>query len=270
MRLITRIIILYFVTFASSGYSYERIISLSPTISEILIDLGYQKSIIGVLDTDRYFLEDNVSRSVGSYGLINIEKMIELNPDIIFAWDGALNEYQKRILEQLKVPLHIINIKDINDISDEINNIGSIIGEGAKAHFLTSNFDLRLKKIADSFSKKKRVKVFYQVWNDPIYTVGRNDFISSILDLCNAENIFNDINFSSPQVSVETVLNRQPELILLSPFLYDSYFYEVLNDKRGKLKKIWRNPSEALERPNLRLIKSIEQVCNVVNGVRTN
>ena len=120
--------------------------------------MGHQKSIIGVLDTDRDFLEDNVSSSVGSYGLINIEKMIELNPDVIFAWDGALSEYQKRIFEQLKVPLHILNIKDINDISDEINKIGSIIGKEEKAHFLTSNFDLSLKSGCRNFTFRKLEK----------------------------------------------------------------------------------------------------------------
>ncbi len=192
----------------------ERVVTLAPFLTEDLYYLGLFDRVVGVTKFDDFPPEvANVTR-IGGYGkYANLELIANLSPDLIIA-----DSYSLSILDQLEkiAPVIIIDPHSMEDIPRALELLGKVFNIEDKAKEVSSQFEAQLREISSSVSGSKRVRVFYVVWRDPLMTAGGDTFISDLIYLAGGSNIFNDTSGWST-VSMEQVLARDPEVIILTP-----------------------------------------------------
>lgn len=192
----------------------ERVVTLAPSITEDLYYLGLFDRVVGVTDYDDFPPEvANVTR-IGGYGkYANLEVIASLEPDLILA-----DSYSLTILEDLEkiAPVVIVDPHGLNDIPRALELLGQVFDAKEQAEKAIVELRAGIEGISSAVKEALRLKVFYVVWNDPLMTAGGGTFISDVIELAGGENIFNDTT-GWPQVSFEQVLERNPDVIILTP-----------------------------------------------------
>ena len=197
----------------------QRIISLAPANTEILFALGLGDKIVGDTDYCNYPAEaQNVSK-VGGFSTPNIEKIVALEPDVVFA--APIHE-AKVIpqLENLGIKVVALAPKTINDTYDAIGLVGDVAGVQKAADTLTKNMKTRIStvtRLVANLSDEERPDVFYVVWvtNGLPTTAGGDTLQSQLIELAGGKNIFANLS-GYKTVSPETVLDRNPDIIIVS------------------------------------------------------
>jgi len=190
----------------------ERIISLVPSITELLYDLGLEEKIVAVTRFCKY-PQDKLreKEKVGGTKDFDLQKIRFLNPDLIIAVKEENNK--DLILEIAKeIPVYILDITDISSALRSILKIGGITNTAAKAQVLHQQIQ---KKIKD-FSYRIEKKVCYLIWEKPIMTIAANTFISGMLQLAGYSNVFSDKKEHYFSVTVEEIQEKEPDFIFLS------------------------------------------------------
>ncbi|NJE31027.1 ABC transporter substrate-binding protein [Thermococcus sp. 18S1] len=192
----------------------ERVVTLAPSITEDLYYLGLFDRVVGVTDFDDFPPGvANITR-VGGYGqYANLEVIASLNPDLIL-----VDSYSMTILEDLQkiAPVLVVDPHSIDDIPTALDLLGAVFNAEESARKATAEFEANINTISSAVKDEPRVSVFYVVWNDPLMTAGGGTFISDVIELAGGENIFNDTT-GWPTVSPEQVIERNPDVVLLTP-----------------------------------------------------
>lgn len=191
----------------------KSIIGLSPASVEILYAVGAADQISAVTEYSDY---PNAAKSkpiVGGFdgNTLSMEKILSFEPDFVYLTEGMHN-FLIEPLNQYKIPYYISNPKTIKDIETEILEIGKITGHYENAKSVVSNME---NEISDVSKKNKMPKVYYEVWNSPYMSIGNNSFINDVITVAGGQNIFNDLSEAYPIVSEETIISRNPEVILI-------------------------------------------------------
>jgi len=190
----------------------KRIVSIVPSQSELLWDLGLQNELVGI--TKFCIHPHHMATSVALVGgtkKLNIQKIRELQPDIIIA-NKEENE-QSQIEELAKeFPVWISDIHNLNESLEMIEMLGELFNKKEKALELTTNIKSTFQQLTNSTT----VKVAYFIWNEPMMVAGKNTFIDDMLKRCNFENVFLHKDSRYPEISLDELQKANPELILLS------------------------------------------------------
>ncbi len=250
-----------------------RIVALTPHAVELVYSAGAQQALVGVVDYSDYPEEAKKIPNVGGYAGFNIEAIFALKPDVILYWPEGNPVREIERLRKLKLPLFAINTNSFDDIARNLIQIGELTGRQAQSKKTAQDFLQKVAQLKKSNAHKKTVRVFYQVWHEPILTQNKNSFISKLLELCGGENIFADLPMTSPQISVEAVLAANPEVILGSgvggarpQWLDDWQRYPSL--QAVKKQQIFHTHSDWMHRPTVRLLLGAQEVCGLLDKVR--
>lgn len=195
-----------------------RIVSLSPSTTELLFTLGAGGKLVGRTEYCTYPEEALQVPVVGKGTIegISREAILATKPDVIlFKWDShqALIE----IFEPLGIPLLGIGPESVEELLEEASLLGRMTGKELKARDFIDRFRYRLRELQQSVAAidpSRRAKVFYEVWDDPLMTAGPSSFIGQLLILANVENVFADVESRYPRVSSEVLVQRNPDIIL--------------------------------------------------------
>lgn len=192
----------------------KRIISLAPHVTEVLFAAGAGDSIVGTVSYSDYPEAAQSIPLVGSYNQINFERILSMNPDLIIAWYSGNSAETIEKLGLLNVPVYMSEPKTLDSIARNIRQFGILAGTEATADAAADDYDQRRATLKAEHANKAPIKVFYQVWEDPLYTLGGGHFISDLYGLCGGVNIFADLSDPSPIVSVEAIVTRNPQVML--------------------------------------------------------
>lgn len=223
-------ILLILIIIVTNSYAL-RIVSVAPSITENLFHIGAGDSIVAVTDVCNYPMEANKKIRIGSYYKPNIEKILTLKPDIVI---GMKEGYT----EQLKIKLDRFNIKNVFYEATSIEDIQNIIIDlGKITQIDTSHI---INKIKSTFAIKPKIQnsAFFLLSSEPIFTVGNNSFINSIMRCAGLSNITHEMNANYPQISIELIYQKNPDFIIESGMDAGS----THNSLRAKLRKIGLNP----------------------------
>ncbi|MGZ3867061.1 MAG: ABC transporter substrate-binding protein [Bacteroidia bacterium] len=194
----------------------KRIISLVPSQSELLWHLGLQKEIVGV--TKFCIHPDEMFRSVTRIGgtkELKFDVIKELQPDLIIA-NKEENE-QEQIEELCKhYPVWISDINNLNDALDMILRVGEITGKKEGAQDLIEEIQQKHQTFKTQHSSFKILNVAYLIWKNPYMAAGHNTFIDFMLTECGMKNVFTYEKSRYPEVSTQMLIDKNPNVILLS------------------------------------------------------
>ncbi|WP_444995165.1 cobalamin-binding protein [Aliikangiella sp. IMCC44359] len=200
---------------ANTSKKIERIIALSPHSVEMLFAMGAGDKIVGTVEYADYPEAALKIPRIGSYTGLQIEKVVALKPDLIVSWDSGNKLADLKKLKSLGLNIFSTQPKDIQGISDDLEKLGQLIGHEVQAKEVSASIAHEHQLIKQQYKNKKKVKVFYQLWHDPLRTIGASSWIESLINDCNGNNLFNDADSPYPVVSFETVLKRNPEIIII-------------------------------------------------------
>lgn len=245
---------------SAPAWAVERVVSLAPSLSEIVAELGAADLLVGVLDGgERPEALVNVP-SVGKYGQLDMERLLSLKPDLILLWPGSVGPAQREQLQRLNIPVFVAEPHSLEQLTTQVQTIAEQLGRAEAGRQLAVQLRQRLAELRQRYQRAEPLRVFYQVWDQPLYTVGGGQIISDALNVCGARNVFDDLKLPAPQVSIESVLQRDPEMILVGdPAQLQAW--KVWPAMAGRVRVV---PDKGLERPSGQMLGAVGRLCEVI------
>lgn len=194
----------------------ERIISLAPSLTELIFAAGAGDKLVGVVEYSDYPEAAKKIPIIGRHDLLDLERILELKPDLIVAWQTGNPRASVNRLRELGLSVYIAEPKSLDSIPSHIERLSALAGTEQFAKHAATSFRDELRSLSEEYSDKAPVSTFYQVWDVPLISAGGNELINDIITLCGGVNIFVDINLVAPKVSEEAVLLRNPDAIVAS------------------------------------------------------
>lgn len=251
-----------------SAGAAQRVVSLAPSLTDSVLELGAAHRLVGVLDGGERPAAIGDLPSVGRYGQVNLERLLELQPDLILVWPGSVPEAQLQRLRDFGIALFIAEPHSLDELALQLAALGEAVGEAEAGQRLSARFREGMRRLAERYRRDKPLKVFYQVWDRPLYTIGGRQVISDALRVCGAENLFDDLPQPAPQVSVEAVLARDPAVIVAGSHAQLELWRQwpaLAATRRGQL---YRIEDKNLERPSFAILAATEKLCRSLAGAR--
>ena len=238
-----------------------RVVSLSPSLSEMVVELGAADVLVGRLDAGEPLPELVSVPSVGRYGQLDMERLLSLQPDLLLLWPGSVGIAQREQLRSLKIPTYIGEPGSLDQLADQVEALAAALERPARGHALADQLRQRLAGLRAKYQSDKPVRVFYQVWDQPLYTIGGGQIISDALAVCGASNVFDHLKLPAPQVGIESVLQRNPEVIIAgTQAQLDAWkaWPQIDAVKHGRLLLL---ADKGLERPSGQMLEATARLC---------
>lgn len=239
----------------------ERVVTLAPSLSEIMLELDAGDLLVGLLDGGERPASLAQLPSVGRYGQLELESLLKLQPDLVLLWPDSISRAQRQQLQGLGIPVLIIEPRKLADLAEQFVEIGNRIGRAEQGLRLQRQFNQGLQRLGQAYRRERPLRLFYQVWDAPLYTLGGQQIISDALRICGAENIFADLTIPAPQVSVEAVLARNPEVILAGAQGQLDAWGIWPGLAAVEREQLWLVPDDGLERPSFQMLGALETLC---------
>jgi len=191
----------------------QRVISLAPHVTELLFAAGGGSHVVGVVSYSDFPEEAKKIPQIGSNREVDLERIMALKPDLIVVWRHGSSERQIDMVRKLGVPLYHSEPVKLEDIPESLARLGQLMGTEKVANPAAAELRRQLAGLRSRYASRPTVRTFYQVWDKPLYTLSGKHIVSDALRLCGGENIFAKLSVTAPVVSVEGVLQENPEAI---------------------------------------------------------
>ncbi len=193
-----------------------RIVSVAPHTTELLFAAGAGAAVVGVSAYSDFPSQAKRLPSVGNSAQLDLERIIDLRPDLVVAWKSGNSARQIARLRQLGIPVFESEPRDFAAISTNIDRLSELAGTNAQGKAAATAFRQQLAALRQQYASRSTVRVFYQIWPSPLMTLNHAHLVSQALALCGAENIFGALPQLVPTVGIEAVIKADPEAIFIS------------------------------------------------------
>ena len=191
----------------------RRVISMAPHVTELLFAAGGGEKIVGAVSYSDYPEAAKRVPRVGDNRQVDMERVIAMKPDLIVVWMHGSSERQIDTLRQLGVPIFHSEPKKLESIADSIVTLGKLMGTEGVAGPVADGIRQQFAQLRAQYASRPPVRMFYQVWDKPLYTLSNASIVSDAMRLCGGVNIFGDLKVTAPVVSMEAVLQADPEAL---------------------------------------------------------
>jgi iron complex transport system substrate-binding protein len=262
-----------FLIFSKGVYAQQRIIALTPALAEmvsLLLDPPYSE-IVGVTEYTNFPLSLAQKPSIGPYPKVNLEKLISLKPTLIFATTEGNAKEQVEWIRKQGILVRLFDPKTTSQMSETLTAISLDLEKSERARELIKkfNFDIEhLKAEVAQWSEGKRGKVFFQLDQNPLISIGRSAFVSMVLTEFGIQNIFSDLERAYPRISKEEVIKRNPDwIVILNAGLESRSSGEMVNFWNAnrdlsavQKKQVLSVQSDQLVRPTFRILAGVREI----------
>ncbi|QPB78642.1 vitamin B12 ABC transporter substrate-binding protein BtuF [Proteus sp. GOKU] len=258
---------LFGLSFAIAITPADRVITLSPSATEMAYAAGMGDNIVGVSAYSDYPEAAKNIEQVANWQGINIERILLLKPDLVIAWQGGNPQRPLDQLKALGIPIIYSDPQSIEEIADDLVTLSSYSHHSdiaiKNAQQLRQQYQVLQQQYASTISNHSKKKVFIQFGMQPLFTTSNCTLQSHITELCGGENIFANSPVAWPQVSREQVLTKQPDLIIFSGKA----------DQIPTVRAFWQPQltvpviaidEDSFSRPAPRIINATQQICEAI------
>ncbi len=254
----------------------RRIVSLAPHVTELLYAAGAGSRLVATVEYSDYPPQARTLPSVGSGARLDLERIVALRPDLVIGWASGNPAGQLERLRRLGLPLFLSEPRRLEDIARKLEMFGRLAGSEAAADAAAAAFRARLTTLARNYAQRPVVRVFYEIWDQPLVTINGRQIISDVLRLCGGENVFAALPVLAPTVAIEAVLAADPEAIIASgasaasgarPAWLDAWtrWPRLTAAARGNLFAV---DADLMQRQTPRLLDGAGQVCADLEAAR--
>lgn len=250
----------------------ERIISIAPSNTEILFALGLAKNVVGVDDFSDYPKAAQNKEKIGGFSKPNIEKIIALKPDLVLT-TGGVQKAAVQELEKLGITAFVLDSNKVRDVIEAIRKVGKITGRSEAAQKLAQEMEDEIEKITsktDKLKEEERLKVFYELYREPLMSAGPGTFVDDMITLAGGKNIAAQGQEEYPQFSLEILLQEDPPVYLAaSGSMSDAGDikkrpgWENLN--AVKEEKVYVIEENLVNRPGPRIVEGLKEIARAIH-----
>ena len=249
----------------------SRVVSLAPSITEMLFALGLDEQIVGVTDFCNYPPAALAKPKIG-YARPNLESLVALRPDLIVAPQEFLRADLLANLEQLKIPVFLLEPKSVEDILAQIQSLGKIFNKTSASDTVTKTMRDRITQVSMRIASAEKKRVLYVLNSHPLITVGPGSYIHQMIGLAGGVNIAAGTSSPYPRLNLETVLKEDPEVLIFPVGSSESVpKSEQAEWNRWSSLSAVRNrqfrdvSSDALNRPGPRVVEGLEHLARAIH-----
>jgi iron complex transport system substrate-binding protein len=251
---------------------YTRIVSLAPNLTELVYAAGAGDTLVGVSAYSDYPAAALELPVIGDAYTVDQEQLALLQPDALLVWESGIPEHVVEDFRRVGYQVEVIRSRGLRDVALALRRIGELTGHEVEANAAADAFLAELDELRRRYQNEAVVSVFYQVYQRPLYTINGDHYVSELIEVCGGENIFVDLDSLAPAVSVEAVIERNPEVMLASSDAGDSAFREW--QRWPNLKAVSANnqfimPADEIGRATPRLIGAGEALCEALDTARS-
>lgn len=251
----------------------ERIVSLAPFLTEILFEAGAGSTLVGTVNYSDYPEPALQIPRVGNYNNFDAERILAFKPDLVVAWLSGNPRAQVERLGNLGLAIYLSEPRVFEDVPRNLERLGELAGTAHIAKRAAAAFRQRHKRLQRRYAGRPTVRVFYEVWNQPLMTVNGEHLLSRMMELCGGRNVFAQLAPLAPVVDLEAVFKADPEVIIASG----------MGENNPAWLEIWRRypslsavrddglffiPPSLLQRNGPRILDGAEQMCRVLERAR--
>jgi iron complex transport system substrate-binding protein len=249
----------------------RRVVSLAPSITEMLFALGLDEQIVGVTNFCNYPPAAATKPKIG-YTHPNLESLLALRPDMLAAPGEFLRADVLAKLDELKIPVFILRAKSLEDVFSHLHLLGRVFERSSAADGVTRRMRERLEQIVLRLQATENARVLYVLNSQPLITVGPDSYIHQLIGLAHGINIAGAASGAYPRLNMETVLEKDPEVLIFPVGSLEGVpeheqrtwnrWTGVSAVKRGRLRVV---SSDALNRPGPRVVEGLEQLARAIH-----
>jgi iron complex transport system substrate-binding protein len=255
----------------------KRIVALAPHVAENLFAIGAGGLLVGTVEYSDYPPAAAKVARIGGYSRFDLEAIVAKKPDLVIGWQSGNPPAQIDQIKALGLPLYLSQPNRFEDVARELRQLGKLSGREAPAEAEATRFLQRLERLRAANAGKPKVRVFYQVWQAPLMTIGGRQIISSAIEACGGENVFASLSAMAAQVGEEAVLAADAEV-----FVAGGMGDPVANAGKDWLES-WRRwkqltavkrnnlffvPADLMQRHTPRLLEGAELMCAHLDTAR--
>lgn len=249
----------------------RRIVSLAPHLTEQLFAIGAGDLIVGTTDFADFPEAAKSLPRVARAHSVDLERVSAARPDLVLVWGSGFPPATIDAVRRLGVPTFVSEPRRLADITTSLERLGTLTGRSAERS--AGAFDAKLAALRERYSGRREVRVFYQVWNDPLMTLGGRHVVSEAIALCGGRNVFADLAPIAPRVSTEAVLAADPEVIITAePGARPSGVLATWQ-RFGRISAVRRNllvtlDADRINRHGPRIVDEIAVLCEAIDRAR--
>lgn len=256
----------------------KRVITLSPHLTEIVDAAGGTSQLVSVSAFSNYPESVKKLPITSDARSIDLEKMKQLKPDLIIYWRGGTPETQIESIQKIfahSAQIIFVEPKKLSDIATDIEKLGQALGTSALAHKNAASFRSEVAQLKKKYhnAQKRKVRVFYQVWAQPLMTINHDHLISDIIELCGGEQLFAKEKLLVPTVSKEAVVKANPEIIFTAvdakQMKTDWTMWQSIPQLAATQKKAFIEiDADTISRPSQRVLSGALKICSEIDKIR--
>jgi iron complex transport system substrate-binding protein len=250
-----------------------RIISMAPNLTEILFYIEAGSQIVGAVEYSDFPHEAHDIPKIGSSHQFDIEAVLALQPDLIVAWESGNRVEDLATLEQLGMHIFRTEPRTLNDIATLMQRLGKLTGHSAISDILAAAFLEGTSAIRKAYQPRRNLTVLYQIWSDPIYTLNGAHLISRLIEQCGGTNIFSELETLAPVVSTESVIERNPEVIIaggnqgVTPE-WLARWNQWSGMQAVRSKSLYTVDADKISRMGPRVLQGMQELCQAIDQAR--
>ena len=250
----------------------QRIVTLAPNLAELVFAAGAGEKLLAVVEYSNFPAAVKMLPRVGDAFRIDLERIIELDPDLIIAWNSGNPQTALKKLEQLGFVVWQIEIALPDDIPDILHSIAMAAGTENIGRPASEQLRSRLSQLRQDNVNKVPLEYFFQIAAQPLYTINSQHIISRSLEMCGGVNIFSELQALAPQVSRESVILANPQVMIATeiegqpPSL--GAWLEWPKLQAVEHRALFYLPADEISQATPRLLDSIELACKLLDQVR--
>jgi iron complex transport system substrate-binding protein len=250
-----------------------RIVSLAPGTTAMLFAAGAGDCLVGTIAHSKEPAEAVKVPVIGDAETLDFEQLLALRPSVVVVAVDVVQRARIDRIRSLRIPVYQVHVTQLGGMPESLRRLGTLTDTRRVAERAAASLDAELKRIRTLYQKRTPLRVLYQIWDQPIYTIGGRHVINDALQLCGARNLFADLGTAAPAVTREAVLARDPELILASapPGGSESWLAEwrrfpsLAAVRTGQLVA---HTDERIDRMGPSVIAATADLCSVIDRAR--
>jgi iron complex transport system substrate-binding protein len=251
-----------------------RIVSLAPGTTAMLYAAGAGDCLVGTIAHSNEPAEAATVPVVGDAETLDFEQLLALRPTVVVVATDVVQRVRIDRIRALGIPVYQVHVTALAGMPASLRRLGALTGTSPVAEQAAAALDAELARLAVRYRDRKRLRVLYQIWDQPIYTIGGKHVITDALALCGASNVFAELTTAAPAVTREAAVLRDPDLILVSapPGAGDEWldawrrFPALAAVRNGHLVKY---TDERIDRMGPSVIAATAGLCEVIDRARS-
>lgn len=246
----------------------ERAVSLAPNLTEIVFAVGAGDKLIGVTSFCNYPEEAKKIRRIGDTMTPNIENIIALKPQIVLVSTASQIENFTKTLDDQGIAYFVTNPQNLEGIYKSIETVGDLFGRRDKAGEVVKSLQARFDGVRQAIEKAdaKKVKVFLQISKEPLYTIGKESFLTDLIERAGGVSVTNAVETAYPKLSKEAAFALNPDVIILSESEDNQAPNDAFkNSPAARGDRVFKINADIISRPAPRIIDALEQLARALH-----